>query len=118
MLPERRSSSRIRAYRPLRLQVPKTHRVVETLTKDLGMGGICCISSTLFPVLTELTVELTLSTGREPLSIRGKTVWFRMIPHSEQFDLGIAFQEMPAEDKRRLSAYLDHLVSQSPSVQV
>ena len=98
--------------------MPRTHRVVETLTKDLGPGGLCCLSSTLFPVATELGVELVLSAGREPLSVRGKTAWFRMIPHSEQFDVGIVFQEMTLEDKRRLSAYLERLVNQSPSVQV
>ena len=114
---ERRISPRVRAYRPVRLNLPKTHRVTETLTKDLGTGGLCCISSTIFPVSTELQVELTLSEGGEPVTARGKAVWFRMIPHSEQVDLGIAFLEMPQEHKRRLSAYLERLATNTPAFQ-
>ena len=115
---ERRSSSRVRAYRPVRLSKPGTPRLVETLTKDLAVGGVRCISSTLFPVSTELLVELMLSTGDAPITARGRTIWFQMIPRSEQFDIGIAFIECSPEHKRRLSVYLDHLSSQSSSISV
>ena len=115
---ERRSSSRIRAYRPVRLSKPGTPRLVETLTKDLAVGGLRCISSTLFPVSTELTVELILSTGDEPITARGRTIWFQMIPSSEQFDIGIAFLDLPFEHKRRLSAYLERLSRQTASISV
>ena len=115
---ERRSSVRIRAYRPVRLSKPGTPRLVETLTKDLAVGGLRCISATLFPVSTELTVELMLSTGEEPIIARGRTSWFQMIPHSEQFDIGIAFLELPFEHKRRLSAYLDRLSSKTASISI
>ncbi len=111
---ERRSSPRIRAYRPVRLQHISTPRAVETLTKDFSVGGLRCLSSTLFPVSTELTIQLVLSSGREPIRARGRTVWFRTIPQSDQFDLGIAFLEIPAHDKRRLSAYIENL-SRNPS---
>jgi hypothetical protein len=114
---ERRTSPRVRAYRPVRLNVPATHRLTETLTKDLGTGGLCCISSTIFPIATELHVELTLSEGGEPVAAKGKAVWFRMIPHSEQVDMGIAFLEMSMDHKRRLSAYLDRLSTHTHTFQ-
>jgi len=112
---ERRSDPRIRAYRPVRLQQPSTPLVVETLTKDLGLGGMRCISPSLFPVSSELNVELVLSRGEEPFTVRGKTMWFRTIPQSEQFDIGIVFLEVPAEKKRRLSSYLDRISHQLAS---
>ena len=114
---ERRNTPRFRAYRPVRIQKPGSPQIVETLTKDLGIGGLRCISQTLFPVSTEVNVELVLSTGEEPFTVRGRAVWFQMIPHSEQFDLGIEFVELQNHHKRRLSAYIDHLASQLSQVQ-
>lgn len=113
---ERRSTPRIRAYRPVRLKPPGIRHVIETLTKDLSVGGFCCVSGTPLPVATEVLVELMLSTGAEPITARGRTAWFRAIPKSEQFDLAIAFTEVPEHNKRRLSAYLDHLLKLSPII--
>ena len=116
MDPERRSAPRIRAYRPVRLIHPGSPQVVETLTKDLAVGGLQCLSPAVFPVSTEFTIELVLSAGDEPLAARGRTVWFRSIPHSEQFDLGIVFSELSQQNKRRLSGYLEHLAEHSSLV--
>ena len=113
---DRRNTPRFRAYRPVRIQRPGASQIIETLTKDLGIGGLRCVSPTLFPVSTEVSVELVLSTGEEPFIVRGRAIWFRTIPHSEQFDLGIAFLELPAQNKRRLSVYIDYLASQHSQV--
>ena len=115
---ERRGTPRFRAYRPVRLHRPSAPQLVETLTKDLSAGGVRCLSPTLFPVSTELNLELVLSTGDEPLTVRGRTVWFQILPQSEQFDIGIAFFDLPPQNKRRLSVYLDRLSSQSASLPV
>ena len=113
---ERRSAPRIRAYRPVRLHNPSTPQVIETLTKDLSIGGLRCVSPTLLPVSTELNLELVLSTGDEPLTMRGRMAWFQVLPQSEQFDLGISFLDLAPRTKRRLSAYLERLSSQSVPV--
>ena len=113
---ERRNAPRVRAYRPVRIVKPGTSHVVETLTKDIGMGGVRCISPGLFPVSSEVSVEVVLSTGEEPFTVRGRAIWFQTIPHSEQFDIGIAFLELPAQSKRRLSVYIDRLSSKLPHV--
>jgi hypothetical protein len=116
MLNERRASSRVRAYRPVRLHLPRSPRVLETLTKDLSVGGVCCISPTAFPISTELNLEFVLSTGEGSITARGRTTWFRSLPHSEQFDLGITFLDMPETDKRRLSVYLGRLSEKFPMI--
>ena len=111
---ERRRTPRIRAYHPVRLQRPGTAPVVETLTKDLSSAGLRCLSSTWFPVTSDLHVELVLASGAAPITIRGKAAWFGMIPHSDQLELGISFQEIDPADKRRLSAYLDRVSASAP----
>ena len=105
---ERRVTPRHRAYRPVRLRQPGGIPFVETLTKDLAGGGLRCLTPMPLPVATTLTVEIGIS-AEEPLEVRGRTAWLRLIPHSEQFDLGIAFMEMSPQSKRRLSAYLSRL---------
>jgi hypothetical protein len=115
MADERRTAQRIRAYRPVRLHHATSPRIVETLTKDISSGGIRCLSSSLFPVAAEFNIELVLSMGNGPVSARGKTVWFQTIPQSEQFELGIAFTDIPFQDKRRLSAYLSTIAENQPS---
>ena len=85
MMQERRGSRRVRAYRPLRLSDARSPRVIETLTKDLAVGGLRAISTTVFPVSTEIRLELVLSEGHEPLTVKGRAVWLHTIPESEQF---------------------------------
>lgn len=112
MLGDRRKSQRVHAYHPVRLHRPGTPHVIETLSKDLGFGGLRCISPVEFPVSTELDVEVVLATGQAPFSARGRMVWFRTLPESEQFDLGISFTGASPVDNRRLSAYIGRLSPQ------
>lgn len=114
MVPERRSSPRVPTYQPIRLQKSGAPSVVETLTKDLSAGGVRCLSMTLFPVSSDLSVELVLTAGEELLSVSGRAVWFRMIPHSDQFDVGISFESLTERNKRRLSAYLERIAERIP----
>ena len=106
---ERRRAPRIRTYRPVRLHMPGGPKVVETLTKDLASGGVRCLSPVSVPVASELQVELVLSSGEEPLAIKTQTVWFRTIPYSDQFELGMAFRDVSPASMRRLSGYLQCL---------
>lgn len=112
---ERRTSLRVRVYRPVRLRQAGGLSLVETLTKDLALGGLRCLSPMPLPVATPVVVEMGLSTGEEPLEVHGKAAWMRAIPHSEQFEIGIVFLETSPQTKRRLSGYLDRLSSQSAS---
>ena len=111
---ERRANPRVRAYRPVRLTQRADGRVVETLAKDLSLAGMRFLSTTLFPVSTELNLELILSNGESPMNLHAKTAWFNTIPQSEQFDIGVMFMDIPEQDKRRLSAYINRL-AQKPS---
>jgi len=100
----------------VRLQKVNPTKVVETLTKDLSVGGLRCVSPTVFAVSADVHVDLTLSMGSEPITVSGRAAWFRTIAHSDQFELGIAFQSLSPETKRRLSAYLELLSEKTSEV--
>ena len=113
MQQERRSAQRVRVYLPMQIHAPGAGHPVETLTKDVSSAGLRCVSPSITPVSTEVGLDVVLSAGADQLSVRGKTIWFRTIPDSEQFDLGIAFVGLSDQDQRRLSAYIDHLSTKS-----
>lgn len=117
MTPERRATPRLRVYDPVRFYASGSPRPVETLTKDLAVGGLRSVSTRAFPVSTRLHIELMLPHGQELLSFYGRTAWFRTIPDSDQFEVGIAFTEISDRDKRRLSAYLVRLSQQTHAIQ-
>ena len=114
---ERRANPRLRVYDPVRLYASGSPKPVETLTKDLAVGGLRSVSTKPFPVSTKLHIELLLPNGQGLINVYGRTAWFRTIPDSDQFELGVAFTEMSDLDKRRLSAYLLRLASQTASLQ-
>ena len=115
MSQERRRAARIRCVLPLRLYPPGEAKVIQTLTKDLSEGGLRCLSPVAKPVKTLLSVEIDLGPGKKPLTLRAHTVWFQEIPHSEQFYLGIAFQDLSSHHRELLSRYIDTIVSSKPS---
>ncbi|MBI3996280.1 MAG: PilZ domain-containing protein [Candidatus Omnitrophica bacterium] len=112
---ERRAASRVQLYLPVRVAKAGYAQPIETLTKDLGIGGLRCLSSTVLPVTTPVDVELVLSGGQDAVTIRGRIAWFRTIPESEQFEVGISFLETSPQIKRRLSMYLDRLTHSAVS---
>ena len=107
MKPERRRSQRIRTYQPVRLQPIHSPHSIDTLTKDVSLHGLRCLSEQILPVATELSVELSTVDG--PLAARGKAAWFHMLPYSDQVEVGIAFTDVSPQNLQRLSAYLDRL---------
>lgn len=107
MSEERRRFHRVRCYLPIRLYPQGEIKVIETLTKDLGLGGLRVLSPILTPVATPLSLEIAIGAAEEPLSLRAQTVWFQAVPQSEQFYLGIAFRDLTQETTKRLSRYLE-----------
>ena len=104
---ERRNAHRVSCWLPVRLTIANQSVAIETLTKNVGLGGLKCVSPIEHPVSSLVTVELSISNALERLRFRGRLAWFEIVPHSEQFFLGIAFTEYHSDSRRHLSAYLD-----------
>ena len=109
MVTEQRAHQRFRTYRPVRIMPAHRHHPLEILTKDLSLGGARCVSPTLVPVGSKVHAELLLAAGEPPVRAEGQIAWFRTIPESEQFELGIAFERLSDRDRQRLSSCLNRL---------
>ena len=115
---ERRQSPRVQCYLPVRLIVQGQRRVIQTLTKDLGIGGIRCLSPVVTPSSVPVSMEITLGAGTRLVNVRAQVVWLKEVPHSDQFHLGIVFQDLSEEDTKLLSTYLSRLSSQTAPASV
>ncbi|HBQ38881.1 MAG: hypothetical protein A2Z92_00325 [Omnitrophica WOR_2 bacterium GWA2_63_20] len=107
MSEERRRSPRIRCVLPVRLYPQGETKVIQTLTKDVSIGGLKCLSPLSKPVSTPLSVELDLGRDKTVMQVRARTVWFQQVPNGEQFYLGIMFDELSDRNRQLLSRYLD-----------
>ncbi len=94
---------------PVRLYPQGEAKVIETLTKDLSLGGFKCLSPTAKPVATPMAVELDLGPGAHALDLRAQIVWFEDVPQSDQFYLGLVFNELNDKTRQLLSRYLERL---------
>lgn len=112
MLQERRKFPRIACHLPVKLISQEDPKLIETLTKDLSIGGIRCLSPVPRPVSMPLSVELTLGLSHEPVTIPAYVSWFQSVPQSEQFYLGIAFQSQSERSTKLLSSYVSRVSSQ------
>ncbi len=112
---ERRRFLRTRCGFPLAIVSHPSPEVsaMKTLTKDVGMGGLRCISPVPSAVSSLVSLELDVGVDQEPLRLLGRTVWFQQLPRSDQYQLGIAFQDVSEETGKRLSEHLQRLVRQS-----
>ena len=111
---DRRQFPRNTCRLPVRLYPKQEPRVIETLTKDLSLGGLRCLSRQEKPSGAPLSVELMLEPGERPLTVRGHVAWSRPIQQSDQFEVGISFYAVQENTKKHLSSYLDRL-AQIPS---
>lgn len=109
MFRERRRAPRIACYVPVRLFQDDPLHVLETLTKDLGDGGLRCVSPVFKPVSTPIVLELMLGGGEQPVSVHGHIAWFKPIPNSEQFNLGVSFDSVSEHDTKLLSGYINKI---------
>lgn len=74
-------------------------------TLDLSQGGLGFVSDKDVVVGKEIFVELELAETDYPVMIKGKVKWVRQIPGSENYRIGLSFQEVLRGSKTRFNKY-------------
>ena len=97
---------RLRSHVPVRYQELRTSRLVETLSKDVGEGGLQCLTSEFLPASSELMVELSLRRGAPVAKARARVAWIQQLPHTDQYCLGLEFLYVPDPMRSAIHAYL------------
>lgn len=105
LIQEKRIFPRVRIHTPLRYQVRGWPQHYNTLSKDLGLGGISLTHDKFIARNTPLMLEIRLLS--QVLHPIGKVRWAQHLPFSERYHIGIQFVEFEAKEKRFLSDYID-----------
>ena len=83
---------------------------VAAVTENIGMGGVCILLDKGLDIFSPVELDLTLDDGKGPLRAKGTIVWvvqrkeFRKGPN---FDTGVEFADLSAEDRSRIEAVID-----------
>jgi len=109
MAEERRRCPRLRCHLPIRVYSEGKPRVIQTLTKDLSAEGAKIVTPTS---VSDKVVTVEIDLGKhQAVRLHAKPVWSQAIPNSEQFYLGLSFQNIPDTIRQLLSRYLEDLSS-------
>lgn len=108
---ERRASIRVSTILNTRYSVDKKLQVKNSLSKNVGAGGILMESSEKLTTSTQLLLDISLPDGQKPITAKGEVVWIRELSHVDEmgrklFDAGIKFVSMNTKDKERLDKHI------------
>lgn len=106
MLLGRREYPRLGSHIPIRFGGDE-NRSQDSLTKDLGGGGVRLVSRDFLPVDSKVKLEFFLTPASEALKAVGKVVWIKKLPYSYQHDVGIQFMDIPEPTRKRLTHFVE-----------
>lgn len=77
-------------------------------TVDVSKDGIGFVSNHELPLNQRIAVELSLSPEDDPVVVMGVVKWARQISNSEQFRIGLRFEDVISGSRRGLDNELRH----------
>ena len=108
MADDRRKSQRITTYLPVRLRLERSGRYLETLAKDVGLGGVRCLVQAA-PELNEVVmIEVPLYKEVLPIQVQARVAWVRPVTDAQSM-VGVCFDHLAATDSQALATYLESL---------
>lgn len=114
---ERRRYRRHNVHLPLRYQVRGDIGYADTLTKDIGGGGIRFITDEFLKRSAEIIFEFTVMENSEPIKGRAKIAWINKIPHNDMYCIGVEFIDIARDKRQTIIQCIDTLSKPCPAKQ-
>lgn len=102
---EKRRFERVALKTPLFSQARGSRVFHNTLTENIGLGGVRIINNEVIDPGALLSLKINVLS--RVLSPTGKVSWFSALPHSNRFRIGIEFIELNSRDKLYLCDYIN-----------
>ncbi|MFC1480283.1 PilZ domain-containing protein [Candidatus Omnitrophota bacterium] len=88
---------------------------IDTLTENIGAGGICVVLEKDFDLFEVVSLELFLGDGGDPIICNGTIVWVvKQHPVSQAekviYDTGVEFQDISEEVRERVSRLVSKIL--------
>ncbi|MBU0469455.1 MAG: PilZ domain-containing protein [Candidatus Omnitrophica bacterium] len=74
-------------------------------TFDFSKGGFGFVSHYKMPLNKKINIEIDLSKDGEPVFVVGKVKWVRPIAGTDDYKVGVSFEEVLRGSKGRLDKY-------------
>ena len=112
---ERRRFQRIDSNVPIKYRNLRTATVtINSLTKDIGEGGVRFKTNEFISLACRLVVEMTLPTIQKPIKAISKVAWIKKMPSGEEYELGNQFLEISKEDRSLITDYVNRISGSNP----
>ena len=84
-------------------------RVVECATKDISEGGIRFVTQEFIPQGSHLRIKINFHKTLFSFEALVKWVWESEIPHTEAYEIGVEFIDIPQDAVKYLQHYIESL---------
>lgn len=74
-------------------------------TADFSKGGFGFVSHYKMPLNKKINIEIALSKDGDPVFVVGRVKWVKPIEGTEDYQIGVAFEEVLRGSKGRLEKY-------------
>lgn len=101
---EKRRLSRIDLNIPLRYQVRGIPKANTTRSNNISLGGLGFVNNRF--VAPKVLVELEFNILSRVLRPVGKIAWASVLPHCDNYNVGVEFLEFDPEEKNYLEDFL------------
>jgi c-di-GMP-binding flagellar brake protein YcgR len=88
--------------------------VLQTVTENLGLGGVCVLLDKGLDIFSPVSLEIKLDEAQPPVSVLGTIVWVvrrREFKKGSSFDTGIEFSELSPPNRSKIEAVLAKLAA-------
>jgi len=102
---ERRKWKRLEINLPVKYEVLLTKEAGESITKDIGAGGVCVFSSKPLKEGTRLRAEIKLPNQEKPIRFTGEVLWSEprdVNGGSGESRIGVKFVDISDEDREAI----------------
>jgi c-di-GMP-binding flagellar brake protein YcgR len=103
---ERRKYKRLTASFPVHFKVKTTNKFGNTLSCDISGGGLRLMLEQFVAPNTDFMLEFNLVDFLQIITAVGRVVWTKKMPHSERYQLGIEFKEIPTKNQDSLNQFV------------
>jgi c-di-GMP-binding flagellar brake protein YcgR len=79
----------------------------QTQTVDISCHGIGFISSCPHDINEKIAIEIQLKPNTDPVLVIGVVKWVRWVSDSEQYRIGMNYDEISSGSQRRLGRYFE-----------
>ncbi|MGD9015294.1 MAG: PilZ domain-containing protein [Candidatus Omnitrophota bacterium] len=108
---ERRRFVRITESLKLSYEVMSQAMVRDSLTKDIGQGGIRFLSQEFIPKNSLLKIRLIIEKIPFSFETYAKVVWVRQESRRGRYEIGVEFTNISTDAAKQLIAYLTNIAA-------